>query len=215
MSISHNNSQFISSSEVIRSNNLLGLVKPFFSNALKFLLGVSSSQTKNSGKSKLKFSLAFKAPAQSPKNFPQYTWIGLSRTASSSGSGHYDEPEILSYAIPLICSIGADVRQFGKFIRCFPKRIVGQVCVSLSSDSQNSHPMIQTMMTVARKDWLFDNHVQRWFGYYWWIVFTQFLRFKKLHRLCFRQSHGILNSPRHSPLRPVLASASSLTYSVE
>jgi hypothetical protein len=25
--------------------------------------------------------------------------------------GHYDEPEILSYAIPLICSIGADVRQ--------------------------------------------------------------------------------------------------------
>ena len=28
-----------------------------------------------------------------------------------SPSGHYDEPEILSYAIPLICSIGADVRQ--------------------------------------------------------------------------------------------------------
>jgi hypothetical protein len=26
--------------------------------------------------------------------------------------GHYDEPEILSYAIPLFCSIGADVRQF-------------------------------------------------------------------------------------------------------
>jgi hypothetical protein len=26
--------------------------------------------------------------------------------------GHYDELEILSYAIPLICSIGADVRQF-------------------------------------------------------------------------------------------------------
>ena len=25
--------------------------------------------------------------------------------------GHYDEPEILSYAIPLFCSIGADVRQ--------------------------------------------------------------------------------------------------------
>ena len=25
--------------------------------------------------------------------------------------GHYDEPEILSYAIPLICPIGADVRQ--------------------------------------------------------------------------------------------------------
>jgi hypothetical protein len=25
--------------------------------------------------------------------------------------GHYDEPEILSYAIRLICSIGADVRQ--------------------------------------------------------------------------------------------------------
>ncbi len=25
--------------------------------------------------------------------------------------GHYDEPEILSYTIPLICSIGADVRQ--------------------------------------------------------------------------------------------------------
>jgi hypothetical protein len=28
-----------------------------------------------------------------------------------SPSGHYDEPEILSYAIPLICPIGADVRQ--------------------------------------------------------------------------------------------------------
>ena len=28
-----------------------------------------------------------------------------------SPSGHYDEPETLSYAIPLICSIGADVRQ--------------------------------------------------------------------------------------------------------
>jgi hypothetical protein len=26
--------------------------------------------------------------------------------------GHYDEPEILSYAIPMMCSIGADVRQF-------------------------------------------------------------------------------------------------------
>ena len=26
--------------------------------------------------------------------------------------GHYDEPEILSYAIPLFCSIGADVRQY-------------------------------------------------------------------------------------------------------
>ena len=25
--------------------------------------------------------------------------------------GHYDEPEVLSYAIPLICSIGADVGQ--------------------------------------------------------------------------------------------------------
>ena len=25
--------------------------------------------------------------------------------------GHYDEPEILSYPIPLICPIGADVRQ--------------------------------------------------------------------------------------------------------
>ena len=25
--------------------------------------------------------------------------------------GHYDELEILSYAIPLICSIGADVKQ--------------------------------------------------------------------------------------------------------
>jgi hypothetical protein len=25
--------------------------------------------------------------------------------------GHYDEPETLSYAIPLICPIGADVRQ--------------------------------------------------------------------------------------------------------
>lgn len=29
-----------------------------------------------------------------------------------SPSGHYDEPEILSYAIPLVCSIGADVKQF-------------------------------------------------------------------------------------------------------
>jgi hypothetical protein len=28
-----------------------------------------------------------------------------------SPSGHYDEPEILSYAITLICSIGADVKQ--------------------------------------------------------------------------------------------------------
>ena len=26
--------------------------------------------------------------------------------------GHYDEPEILPYEIPLICSIGADVRQY-------------------------------------------------------------------------------------------------------
>jgi len=25
--------------------------------------------------------------------------------------GHYDEPKILSYAIPLICPIGANVRQ--------------------------------------------------------------------------------------------------------
>jgi hypothetical protein len=25
-------------------------------------------------------------------------------------NGYYDEPEILSYAIPLICSIGADVK---------------------------------------------------------------------------------------------------------
>jgi len=29
--------------------------------------------------------------------------------------GHYDEPEILSYAIPLICSIGDDVRQYDLF----------------------------------------------------------------------------------------------------
>ena len=28
-----------------------------------------------------------------------------------SPTGHYDEPETFSYAIPLICSIGADVRQ--------------------------------------------------------------------------------------------------------
>ena len=28
-----------------------------------------------------------------------------------SPTGHYDEPEILSYAMPLVCSIGADVRQ--------------------------------------------------------------------------------------------------------
>jgi hypothetical protein len=27
-----------------------------------------------------------------------------------SPTGHYDEPEILSYAMPLVCSIGADVR---------------------------------------------------------------------------------------------------------
>jgi hypothetical protein len=35
--------------------------------------------------------------------------------------GHYDEPEILSYAIPLICSIGADGEQNNKFI---PKKIL-------------------------------------------------------------------------------------------
>jgi hypothetical protein len=29
-----------------------------------------------------------------------------------SPTGHYDEPEILSYEMPLVCSIGADVRQF-------------------------------------------------------------------------------------------------------
>ena len=28
-----------------------------------------------------------------------------------SPMGHYDEPETFSYAIPLICSIGTDVRQ--------------------------------------------------------------------------------------------------------
>jgi len=28
-----------------------------------------------------------------------------------SPTGHYDEPEILSYAIQLVCSIGADVKQ--------------------------------------------------------------------------------------------------------
>ena len=51
----------------------------------------------------------------------------MSRTGFSAGSfeltdfclifvpfGHYDEPEILSYAIPLICPMGADVRQFVK-----------------------------------------------------------------------------------------------------
>ena len=31
--------------------------------------------------------------------------------------GHYDEPEILPYEIPLICSIGADVRQLDEYIR--------------------------------------------------------------------------------------------------
>ena len=31
--------------------------------------------------------------------------------------GHYDEPEILPYEIPLICSIGADVRQLDEYSR--------------------------------------------------------------------------------------------------
>jgi len=29
-----------------------------------------------------------------------------------SPTGHYDEPETLSHAMPLVCSIGADVRQY-------------------------------------------------------------------------------------------------------
>jgi len=58
----------------------------------------------------------------------------ISRTALSAGSlllidfclifvplGHYDEPEILRYAITSICPKGADVRQFTAFsnIYCF------------------------------------------------------------------------------------------------
>jgi len=41
------------------------------------------------------------------------TWYVLSPISVSSSFpyGDYDEPEVLSYAVPLIYSIGADVKQ--------------------------------------------------------------------------------------------------------
>ena len=48
--------------------------------------------------------------------------------SSSFPFGHYDELKILSYAIPLICSIGADVRQSSlRALRTFAKRAVARI----------------------------------------------------------------------------------------
>ena len=44
--------------------------------------------------------------------------------------GHYDEPEILPYEIPLICSIGADVRQMPvRRLRCAAWVMALRICM--------------------------------------------------------------------------------------
>ncbi|MBT5522164.1 MAG: porin family protein, partial [Rhodospirillales bacterium] len=55
--------------------------------------------------------------------------------------GHYDEPEILSYAIPLICSIGADVRHFATQYPGFGR--------AQSQPEQSLAPPAQTPVTPA------------------------------------------------------------------
>ena len=51
--------------------------------------------------------------------------------SSAFPSGHYDEPETLSYAMPLICPIGADVRQISH--REIPVRLDAETMLSKKS----------------------------------------------------------------------------------
>ena len=47
--------------------------------------------------------------------------------------GHYDEPEILPYAIPLFCPIGADVRQFLAYV-LYPDRYFHELSGTVHSE---------------------------------------------------------------------------------
>jgi hypothetical protein len=62
--------------------------------------------------------------------------------------GHYDEPEILSYAIPLFCSIGADVRQSNRIFSSY------DVIVTICCEARNK--LIDQpwkIMSIGLREW--------------------------------------------------------------